>query len=334
MYCTGSRWNVKESEGGVIPLGTEETGLGSSPFHDSHCSHRRNSDVVLLNVKPPPTREQNILIPYEHSTDDTDDALSSDGELLFLPLGPLRQRLLDGMHRMEEPVSKEREVVNRYQRRRARRTDTLFIDSDSESRHNSKKEGKSFDRISPFCTVDMDNEDEIHCDSQNTAYGMEDLALDSTSQPEVLHVSPRQSLTGSSTSSSNYDHPVDAAVVSSFPATEVVACSDVIAGCTMDEDGGGTNISPLISTLTREIDLSDDEETNSNDGSNVWCNFVPLKRKGRETEDGPGLKAQRFVVYVSHSLTVNYCLSITNNNYRTVFFSELCFINNNLEMRY
>ncbi len=321
MYCTGSGWNVKESEGGGIPVGTEETGLGSSLFHESHCSHRRNSDVVLLNVKPPPTREQKILIPCEHSTEDTDDALSSDGELLFMPLGPLRQRLLDGMHRMEEPVSKEREVVNRYQRRRARQTDTLFIDSDCESRYNSKKEDKSFDRISPFCTVDMGNEDEIHCDSQNTAYGMEDLALDSTSQQELLHISPRQSLTGSSTSSSNYDHPVDAAVVSSFPATEAVACPDMIAaGGTMDEDGERTNISLLISTLTREIDLSDNEETNSHDGSNVWCNFVPLKKKGRETEDGSELIAQRFVVYISHLLTINYCSSIVNNNYRTVFF--------------
>ncbi len=325
MCCTDSGWNVKESQGGAITFRTEETGLDSSLFHDSSCSHRRNSDVVLLNVKSPPTREQKILIPCEHSTEDTDDdALSSDGELLFIPLGPLRQRLLDGVHRMEEHVSKEREVVNMYQRRRARQTDTLLIDSDGESRHNSKNADKTFDRISPFCTVNMDNEDEIHCDSQNTAYGMEDLALDSTSQQELLHVSPPCIRTGSPTSSSNHDHHVDAVVVSSFPATEAVECSGAIAGGTMDEGGGGTNVSPLISTISREIDLSHGEETNSNDGLDVWCNFSPLKKKGRETGDGSKLKSRRFVIYISPLLKFDYYSSIANNNCRaTVVVSFL-----------
>ncbi len=298
---------MEENEGVVIPLGTGETGLCSSSFRDSHCSHRRLSDVVLLVVKPPPIREQKILIPCEHSTEDTEDALSSDEELLFRPLGPLKQRLLDGMHRMEEHMAKNREfVVSRHQQRRARQTDTLFIDSDDESRNDSKIRDKSFDMISPpFSTVDMvDNEEEMHCDSQNTAYGMEDLALNSTSQQELLHVSPRQSLTCSSTSS-NYDHPIDIAVAP-FPATDAVFCSDVIpAGTIVGENRECANITPLTTNLTSEIDSN--EESNSNGGSNAWCNFVPLKKKGRETEDGAQWNAQRFVA-VSPSVVVYWPL--------------------------
>ncbi len=288
---------MKESEAGVILLETGETGLGSSPFHDSHCPHRTQPDVVLLDVKPPLPREQKALIPCENSVEDTDDTLSSDEELLFRPLAPLRQRLLDAMHRKEDPVEKGRGVVNQHQWRQARQTDMIFINSDYESRNYPKKRGKSFESISPFCAVDMDNEEEIHCDSQNTAYGMEDLALDSTSQRgSPLNVSPNQSLTGCSTTSSNDYHPVDTNVVS-FPETNAAAvvCSDVIAaGGAVDKNRGDTHIiSPLTMNLTREIDS--DEDSSSNSDSSALCNLVPLKKKGREAEDRLGWKCQRCV---------------------------------------